>query len=273
MARVFIRLTAFFALLTLIGIGGAIIAGKMRDRPVLAYVAPPNEQADIVLLDLQTGLRLRTGVPAAVETNPVWSSDGRALAFLSARDGTLRYYVLESGAPVRAFAATTPLLRFSSVRSAYVTPGRNALWSTDGMSLLFVQVENGQSVLYQAEAGELDPAHLDLDSAEAQAFLAQLSDIRQGYMVAADGRYRLRMAVTDGRWLVLRDDLQTGDVITVYDSGVENRITDYALSANGRYAAISLRLTDLPDITVFDIETGHSQIVSRAGGVRPAWRP
>jgi WD40 repeat protein len=84
--------------------------------------------ADIWLLDLARGIPTRFTFDPAMDWDPVWSPDGRRIAFSSSRDGQFNIYTKDSSG-----AATEQRLLKSDLAQ------RPTSWSSDGHLLLFTQ--------------------------------------------------------------------------------------------------------------------------------------
>ena len=81
---------------------------------------------------------------AAAGARPVWSPDGRSIAFASDRDaGNLDVYVAEVGAGTGAAAAATKVI---------TGPGQDGepAWSPDGTKLAFASDRDGSPQIYVA---------------------------------------------------------------------------------------------------------------------------
>ena len=93
--------------------------------------------ADIWILDTERNVRTRLTLDGADDVGPVWSPDGRKVAFTSLRKGNADIYVkLASGV-----ADETPLLE--SPADEYVED-----WSKDGRFIAYRRIEGGRTDLY-----------------------------------------------------------------------------------------------------------------------------
>jgi Tol biopolymer transport system component len=75
------------------------------ERSVAVEIAKPGESIDIWTIDLARGVGTRQTFDNADEIDPVWSPDGRALAFASSRDGAFQIFrkELQGDQPERLF--------------------------------------------------------------------------------------------------------------------------------------------------------------------------
>ncbi len=96
----------------------------------------PGGDADIWLLDLSSGIASRFTADPANEVDPVWSSDGRQVAFTSTRGGKQDLYV-------RTVGASQDELLFASNEIKYLED-----WSRDGQTLIFRGGNAGGSSYY-----------------------------------------------------------------------------------------------------------------------------
>jgi Tol biopolymer transport system component len=116
-------------------------------RQVSSYLARP-ANSDLYVIDVESGLETRVTFDPGSEDTPVWSPDGRRLAYTSAKntsDVRIEIKEIESNAP--------PEQIYSS-RGGWVWPSS---WSSDGRWLLFSQHQPG---------GDLGIGAIQVDSAE-----------------------------------------------------------------------------------------------------------
>jgi Tol biopolymer transport system component len=96
------------------------------NRAAVSDRDPQNGNLDISLVDLVRGVRQRFTFDPALEASPVWSPDGKRLAFASNRDGLFNIYQKDSGGS----GAEQVLLKSDK-------PKHPVDWSPDGRYLLF----------------------------------------------------------------------------------------------------------------------------------------
>jgi Tol biopolymer transport system component len=97
------------------------------NRAAVSDRDPQNGNVDISLVDLLRGARQRFTFDPALEQSPVWSPDGKRLAFASSRDGPFNIYQKDFGGS----GAEQALLKSDRSKSP-------ADWSPDGRHLLYV---------------------------------------------------------------------------------------------------------------------------------------
>ena len=154
---------------------------------VVAVHAGPFSR-DLWLYDHGTGTRRRVTENAGDNHSPLWSPDGRRIAFASSRDGPQRIYSIPTtgdGEP--------EILLFGDGRA----PGS---WSADGNTLFFHEVRPARARnIWTWSAGAAESSRL----------------------VATTANERAPALSPDGRWLAYTSDHEAGDQIYVqtYPSG------------------------------------------------------
>ena len=98
------------------------------DQKIVAYAQedPQTGTGDIWLNEIARGVRTRFTFDPATENNPVWSPDGKSIAYSWARGARASLYVRS------AVTSDTAHLLYSSSTNNVATD-----WSSDGMSILF----------------------------------------------------------------------------------------------------------------------------------------
>lgn len=270
MLRLILRVIPGLALATLLVVPAAMQAGRLLSGHVLAYSAFSEPYTDIALLDWRTRVRWHTGTPGE-DMQPVWSSDGRRLAFISAQSRESRFVIVEPGEPLRHMS---PL----DLPLPHMIYEMDALWHEDDTTLLYMppaanRNSNGQPPVYRVNIEVGVAWQIDIDSDAVQSFFERLSQLRQGIVASPDGRYTLFIRYEDGHWILYRHDTQEDSETRVYDSGTINQIFSYTLSPDGRYAAAAVSRPPQSGIIVFDLHTGMRHEIDGAGGLSPAWQP
>lgn len=100
------------------------------DGSLLAFTGHEDDQADIWLLNPQTGRRTNLTNHPAWDYSPVWSPDGRRVAFISERDGDAELYIQGIG--------EGPATQLTFNRH----PDKLPSWSPDGDRIAFATVIN-----------------------------------------------------------------------------------------------------------------------------------
>lgn len=124
-----------------------------------------------------------TGTP---DTSPVWSPDGRKIAFLSTRDGNPEIYVMKADGTDQQRLTESPAAE------------RDIAWSPDGRRLLFVSERDGNREVYTLELPKGKLARLTYNSeadeqpvwsrnGEKIAFISMLDGDAEIFVMDADG--------------------------------------------------------------------------------------
>jgi eukaryotic-like serine/threonine-protein kinase len=126
---------------------------------------------DLAVIDVARGTTTRLTFDPADDDNPVWSPDGRSIAFSSTRTGQPRLYL-------------KPVDGSGDERLLIERPGIPTSWSTDGRVLLFVSVspQTGNDIWALADPGRA------LGEAESFPVLATRSNEFHGQL-SPDGRW------------------------------------------------------------------------------------
>jgi len=107
---------------------GSFALAPDNRRVAVGILDPSTKTSDIWILDLNSGSRTRFTFDPADDVDPVWSPDGRLVAWSSSRKGTMDLYVKPAngeGQDELLFSSTTP----KSIDD----------WSRDGRYLFFNQ--------------------------------------------------------------------------------------------------------------------------------------
>jgi Tol biopolymer transport system component len=103
----------------------------MAPRAAIVLVQPQTGNLDVWQIDLARGTTTRFTFDPATDNSPVWSPDGKQIAFGSSRDGQTRIYVK----PANGSAGEEPVMPASSMtQSQYPSD-----WSRDGRYLLYTE--------------------------------------------------------------------------------------------------------------------------------------
>lgn len=280
MTRLTARLALVLAPVTAVMLGLALLAGRASAGDVLAFVAAGEGSTatlgDLVLYDVDRRTRFCvTCSTSLLADTAVWSPDGRRIAFRSLRIDSHDYAFSGLSGPVQPYSLP------SGYDITFSAAGGSQRWSRDGDWLIHVvDHPDGIRVPYRVRAdATVAGGLLPLDSPDAQDYLARLGVWQQGYRIAANGRYRLRLDVTrpDGRWQIVRETLATGDEHLVVDVGTTNTVAAYDLSPDGRTAAVIVEAAHGPDprrdLLLIEAASGRVWRVVRDVGTAAAWRP
>ena len=150
-------------------------------RLALTIRQPNND--DIWLADAATGERERFTFEAAEDETPIWSADGRRIAYSSAGTGqTRRIYVKDVD------TGSDPTLVYTGKRHLHLTS-----WSSDGRWLAFYEFH---------PEGLRDIWVLDMDSTEHLISVAATTASEMGAVFSPDGRWLAYQSNESGRFEV-----------------------------------------------------------------------
>jgi Tol biopolymer transport system component/predicted Ser/Thr protein kinase len=109
-------------------------------RSLAVSIAGGGTHGVITIFDLTTGLKRRLNFSNSFNVAPVWSSDGRTIAFVSNRDGGIHMYQK----PADGTGTTTPLFTDKFLQEHSGAPE----WTSDGRYLLFFSRRSDQEGVF-----------------------------------------------------------------------------------------------------------------------------
>jgi Tol biopolymer transport system component len=152
------------------------------DGKRLAYSDGNGNAAQLWSMPLEnTGGHLKAGIPeqflksAGTELNPVFSPDGKWLAYASNSSGVEEVYV-------RAFPVNGGLWKISN------SGGQNPIWSRNGHDLLYQEGDQEMAVSYSAKCGTFAPE-------KPRVWMAKVGGIANDLSI--DGKLLLVLARVD----------------------------------------------------------------------------
>ena len=153
---------------------------------------------DVIIYDLERDISTRLTFETSVDGFPVWSRDGKRVAFASDRDGTMDVYA-------KAADGTGQVERLTTSESLQVPE----TWSADGQSLLFATLVGRTDT----DMGLLDRENRVTDLVKTpfdESYAAVSPDGRWlAYLSNESGQYQIYVRpfpnVEDGKWQISRD--------------------------------------------------------------------
>ena len=143
---------------------------------------PGTDKPDIWILDVARGVKTRLTLSSSVSVDPVWSPDGKEIAFLSNRaEGRLNLFMMNSDGTGDA----TPLVVDDAAE-------RDPSWSVDGHYLLFSRKELGPGAHSEIWAVPLTGERKPFDVLRGQFNLYQEA-------ISPDGRWLAYVSDESGR--------------------------------------------------------------------------
>lgn len=133
--------------------GLALALGAASPVRQVTYDARPNGNSEIFLLDVEHGLKFNLTQHEGEDSRPVWSPDGRRIAFESWRDGTRAIYVMDGdGRNLRRLTAHTDASEYAPE------------WTPDGEAILFHYYKRPDSAIFRvrpdgSDLQKIEPAN------------------------------------------------------------------------------------------------------------------
>jgi Tol biopolymer transport system component len=160
-------------------------------------VTPDNPEGDYEIFTMNpdgTGLRQLTH-NAAGDFDPVWSSDGRLIAFASIRDGNLEVYTIRADGSQQTNRTNNPAI------------DQTPAWSPDGKQIAFMSDRDGNLEIYVMDANGANQTRLTADAASdvepdwspdgsKLAFASERDGNREIYVMNAGGANPTRLTTT-----------------------------------------------------------------------------
>jgi Tol biopolymer transport system component/DNA-binding winged helix-turn-helix (wHTH) protein len=121
-------------------VGVAVAAGVLVVSAIAAFVYMTRARVIPPLVSRPKSTLVRLTNNNAIDARPVWSPDGRSIAFASNRDGKYEIYVMDAdGSNVKRLTNN-------------IADDVNAMWSPDGRKLLFDSERDGNREIYVMDA-------------------------------------------------------------------------------------------------------------------------
>lgn len=167
-------------------------APELRGRLALVRRGPDGN-LEIFVMDLEDGHeRQITTTPSKWSWAPVWSPDGRFIAFSSTASGRQEVHIVSAGGGTSTRITNTP----NEKRSGHPT------WSPDGQSLIFQSNRDGTWQLYRSDVTGADTEQLTWG--ESEKSLPSWSPTGQEVLFAGQ---------VEDIWRIFMLDLGTGQIV------------------------------------------------------------
>jgi Tol biopolymer transport system component len=212
------------------------------DRFLAATVADANSgRADLWVYDMERNVGSRLTFDDAQDTNPVWSPDGKRIAFTSNRDGKSGVYV----------------------RAADGTGDAELLFSGEGRSEPWAWSPDGNYIAFNYGVGKFDIWILPLDGGDAYPFMA--TDFDEGYCrFSPDGRWLAYLSNESGRYDLYLTRFPGGDGKWQISKNGSDWLVGWNAAGDEVYF-----LDDDGDVAVIGVTLGDQVVVETPGKLFP----
>lgn len=249
------------ALLTITAVSAARVVLPYSGE--LAYVAYHGANTEIYLLDVARSRAYNLTRNEAYDGQPVWSPDGRHIAFVSDRDGRMNIYIMAStGGGLR---------RLSDGGARYRAPS----WSSDGEYIIFhanFGAENDITYVARVDGSEIREITPGSNSYISMVDVGADSGSAANRR-SPDGTYAIRLRYEEG-WHFLVTDTATRTMANMVKIGVE--FTELPVwSPDGRKIAFVSRARGAANVYVYDLDAAQTRRVFGQPFITDslAWRP
>lgn len=264
MVRLILALLLPLTLATVLILAGALLAGRLTNAPMLAYTREIDARRDIHLYEPHSGLDMRLTNQPGQAFGPVWSPDGRRLAFYSQVGSEFpRIYVMQL--PTGQPRPVTPAIQAGFYSSA--------AWSEDGRWLLFVYREGVTLELHHAD---VDAGYLGVLDDEHQAVEQYLATFGSGESITREAG-RVYFDISSGPdWGLFfwPTDADSPRVLVPLQPGAQP--ISLAWSPDGRRLAFALIPPQARQALLYMLELDGDKVGEPrllAVGTSAAWRP
>jgi Tol biopolymer transport system component len=226
---------------------GVLVLSPDSSRAALSLPDGQTQKLDIWLMDTTSGTTTRLTFDPAIEQQPVWSRDGKRVAYRSSRDGGGIYIrnTDGSGGEELVFASQGPATNLTD-------------WSKDGRYLVFHR---------NAPETGWDEWILPLDGTRKAIPIAQTKGSEQGARFSPDGRYVAYVGSGEGG----RREIYVQEV-KLDGSGAGMWMVSKGAVGMARWRADGKELIYLaPDSTIMAVDVSLSPVF-RAGQPRPLFQ-
>lgn len=245
-------------------VGGALASGAASPGRELAYMSYAAINPDIYLTDLPHGLTLNLTDHTAYDAQPIWSPDGRWLAFVSDRDGLQTVYLL---APGQGDAR-----RLIDDGEPYTTPQ----WTENGEQLVIRAPRQGANTFYivNRDGTGLTLIQDGLDPITGREIDLDLQANDGWRAISPDGQWFAFMTFRQQRWgIFIGTQPNAENARLLAEIG---RFTEaFAWSPDGELIAYPAYINGMYDLFTVPFEGGNPIRLTfgRAIDTAPAWRP
>ena len=220
-----------------------------NDMRRIAYVSFETSRPAVFVQNLATGERTQVTNFRGLNGAPSWSPDDSTLALVLSKDGNPEIYTL--------VLATGALNRITNHFSIDTEPN----WTVDGKSIIFTSNRGGSPQIYQANVANKRVERVTFEG-----------DYNARPRVSPDGRTLVMIHRRDGIFHIASQDLKTGDMRILTETGLDE---SPSIAPNGAMLLYATKHQNKGVLGAVSMDAGVKfRLPSKQGDVRePAWSP
>ena len=224
--------------------------GWSPDGERLSYVSFENGKAEVFVQEMRSGRRDSVAAFKGINSAPAWSPDGKKLALTLSKAGNSEIYVLE--------LASGKLSRVTHNSQAIDT---EAVWLPNNRELVFTSDRGGRPQIYKVSA----------DGGRAKR-LTYEGGYNTSADISADGTMMAMVHGQGGKFYIAVQDLQTGSVLVLTETG---RDESPSFAPNSRMILYATEQKGKGVLAAVSVDGRIHQRLGESGvDVRePAWSP
>lgn len=271
--------TRLIALGTLVSLIAALLVtlaalhiGQGTATELIAVEINADNDLDIVLVDVNQGLRVNISRPDSQDTAPFWSPDGRTLGFIRIIDAARGQREV-----ITLFDTHGGTTRQIDIHSASIDAMYDPTFTADGTQIIFGDLIPGffeETRLPHLLSMDGEVRELDQTADLARDYIAVDRGLRNGIIPAPDGSQILEVVQRAGAWyLVLTTGTQQRTLreVSALTATPRARVT---WSADGAQVAYLDDIDGRLSLVVLDVVTNQAQMYTGPyAALDLAWAP
>ncbi|PHS69917.1 MAG: Tol-Pal system beta propeller repeat protein TolB [Methylophaga sp.] len=220
------------------------------DGERISYVSFENGKAEVFVQEMRSGRRDSVAAFKGINSAPTWSPDGKKLALTLSKSGNPEIYILE--------LATGDLSRVTHNSQAIDT---EAVWLPNGHELVFTSDRGGRPQIYKVSENGGRASRVTFEGS-----------YNASPDISADGRYMTMVHAKNGKYYIAVQDLKSGTVQILTESG---RDESPSFAPNSRMILYATEQNGKGELAAVSVDGRIHQRLGESGSdVRePAWSP